>query len=120
MDPDPHQTGKLDPDLDPRQSEKVEALESHLEHWRVQIWEKVSGIWIRLRIRVKGRIRIRIKVKSRIRIRIRINVMRIRNAAIYAGYKKKKNYSDPYVFQTLPFLFNFLKTFLFKCENQNI
>jgi hypothetical protein len=28
MDPDPHQTGKLDPDLDPHQSEKVEAFET--------------------------------------------------------------------------------------------
>ncbi len=29
LDPDPHQSGKLDTDLDPHQSEKVEALEGH-------------------------------------------------------------------------------------------
>ncbi len=49
-----------------------------LDHWRVQILEKVSGR-NRIRIKLKGRIRIRIKVKSRIRIRIK--VMRIRNTA---------------------------------------
>ncbi len=38
-----------------------------LDHWRVQIWEKVSGrIRIRIRIQLKGRIRIRIEVKGRI------------------------------------------------------
>ncbi len=46
-----------------------------LEHWKFQIWGKVSGR-IRIRIKLKGRIRIRIRVKG---IRIRINVMRIRN-----------------------------------------
>ncbi len=51
LDPNPHQIGKLGLDPDPHQSGKV-----ILEHWRVQIWEKVSG-----------RIRIRIKLKARIR-----------------------------------------------------
>ncbi len=40
-----------------------------VEHWRVQIWRKVSDR-IRIRIRVKGR------------ILIRIQVMRIRNTVI--------------------------------------
>ncbi len=30
--------GKLDPDSDSHQTEKVEALEAILEHWKVQIW----------------------------------------------------------------------------------
>jgi hypothetical protein len=57
LNPDPHQSGKLvpdphqsetqDPDPDPHQSEKV-----ILDHWRVQIWGKVSGR-IRIRIRIK-------------------------------------------------------------------
>jgi hypothetical protein len=34
-DPEQHRFGKLDPD--PHQSEKVEVLEGHLQHWRVQI-----------------------------------------------------------------------------------
>jgi hypothetical protein len=54
----------LDPDQ--QQSEEVEALEGHLDHWRVQILGKVGG---RIHIKFKGR------------IRIRINVMRIRNTA---------------------------------------
>jgi hypothetical protein len=86
-DPDPHQSGKLDLDLDPDPHQNQRVI---LEHWRIQIWKKVSGrirIWIsiklkgRLRIliliRVKGRLRIRINEKSS--VQIRINVMRIRN-----------------------------------------
>jgi hypothetical protein len=52
-----------------------------LEHWRVQMWGKVSGGiqiklkgWIRIRIiGVNGRIRIRIGIKLKSRIRIRLN-----------------------------------------------
>ncbi len=68
---------------------KVESLDPHqggrlkriiLEHWRVQIWKKVSGRF-RIRIKLEGRIWIRIRVEGRIRIRIevksRIRVMRI-------------------------------------------
>ncbi len=58
LDLDPHQSGKPEPD--PHQSEKVEALEVILEHWRVQIWEKVSG-----KIQIPG-------------FRIRIHFLRIR------------------------------------------
>ncbi len=32
LDPNPHHSGKLDPDLNPHQSEKVEALEGYLKH----------------------------------------------------------------------------------------
>jgi hypothetical protein len=61
--------GKLD--LDPHQSEKVEAC----LFWSLEFpnLEKVSGrIRIRIRIKFKGRIRIRIIVKGRIWIRIRL------------------------------------------------
>ncbi len=67
-------------DLDPPESEKVEAIEDHLEHWiwRAQIWDEVSiRTRIRIRIKLKGRIRFRIRAKGRIRIRIN---MWIRNA----------------------------------------
>ncbi len=53
-DPDPHRSGKEYPDPDLHQSKKSEALEGILEHWRVQIWVKVSG---RIRIRFKWKFR---------------------------------------------------------------
>jgi hypothetical protein len=47
LDPNPHQIGKLEPGPDPHQREKQDP-DPHqsgkviLEHWRVQIWKKVS------------------------------------------------------------------------------
>ncbi len=46
MDPDPHQSEKLDPmdpDLDSHKSEKVEALESHFGALEGPNQKKVSG-----------------------------------------------------------------------------
>jgi hypothetical protein len=76
-DPDPHKSGKLDRNririlikvksrihIQIRISIKVKRWKLYrviLEHWRVQIGEKVSGI--RIRITLKGRIRIRIRFK---------------------------------------------------------
>jgi hypothetical protein len=74
-DPDPDHIGKLDPDPDPHESEKVEALGVILEHWRFQIWKTVIGR-IRIRIKLKGRIQIWICMKVKSRIWICIRVMR--------------------------------------------
>ncbi len=81
LDPDPHQSDKLDPDLLQLLDSKTKCMEYGfiwalfmvLSHY----FEARSRI--RIRIKVKGRIRIRFKVTSRIRIRIKIQVRRIRN-----------------------------------------
>jgi hypothetical protein len=80
---DPHHFGKLDPDRNRIKVKRWKPEMVILKHWRVKIWEKVSGrIRIRIRISAKSRIRIRIRIKVKSRIRIRINVMRIRNTAL--------------------------------------
>ncbi len=97
QDPDPHQSGKLDPDADPQQFaddklkclkyEPIWALFKVLSRYlearnRIRIRIKSERFWIQIRIRFKvtSRIRIRIKVTSRIWIRIR--VMRMRNTGL--------------------------------------
>ncbi len=37
---DPHQSGKLDTDVDPHNVKRWSLRGSFLEHWRVQIWKK--------------------------------------------------------------------------------
>jgi hypothetical protein len=82
MDPDPHQSDKLDLDLQ-MTSQNAWNMSLFEHFFKVLSLYLEAGIRIRIRIKEKGRIRNRIciKVTSRIRIRIRIKLMRIRNTA---------------------------------------